>query len=90
MLQDHRNRVFHDFRNGACRNLVCTGLFFRPQFSEFFLVSFVLPEIMFTFIYSTDDHVKVLFLLSNFFSSCNLTLLLIQYFFYGITYCECA
>ncbi|KAG2725151.1 hypothetical protein I3760_01G053400 [Carya illinoinensis] len=22
MLQDHRNRVFHDFRNGACRNLV--------------------------------------------------------------------
>ncbi|GFZ21044.1 RNAhelicase-like 8 [Actinidia rufa] len=24
MLQDHRNRVFHDFRNGACRNLVCT------------------------------------------------------------------
>lgn len=27
MLQDHRNRVFHDFRNGACRNLVCTGMF---------------------------------------------------------------
>jgi ATP-dependent RNA helicase DDX6/DHH1 len=26
MLQDHRNRVFHDFRNGACRNLVCTGM----------------------------------------------------------------
>ncbi|GKA19156.1 DEAD-box ATP-dependent RNA helicase 8-like protein [Tanacetum coccineum] len=22
MLQDHRNRVFHDFRNGACSNLV--------------------------------------------------------------------
>lgn len=33
MLQDHRNRVFHDFRNGACRNLVCTGLFFRPSCS---------------------------------------------------------
>lgn len=28
MLQDHRNRVFHDFRNGACRNLVCTGMSF--------------------------------------------------------------
>lgn len=28
MLQDHRNRVFHDFRNGACRNLVCTGMLF--------------------------------------------------------------
>jgi len=28
MLQDHRNRVFHDFRNGACRNLVCTGMIF--------------------------------------------------------------
>ncbi|KAK8497471.1 hypothetical protein V6N12_017989 [Hibiscus sabdariffa] len=26
MLQDHRNRVFHDFRNGACRNLVCTDI----------------------------------------------------------------
>ncbi|XP_044474000.1 probable ATP-dependent RNA helicase ddx6 [Mangifera indica] len=29
MLQDHRNRVFHDFRNGACKNLVCTDLFTR-------------------------------------------------------------
>lgn len=29
MLQEHRNRVFHDFRNGACRNLVCTDLFTR-------------------------------------------------------------
>ncbi|KAL6494030.1 Envelope glycoprotein gp160 [Orobanche gracilis] len=29
MLQDHRNRVFHDFRNGSCRNLVCTDLFTR-------------------------------------------------------------
>ncbi|KAK1352847.1 hypothetical protein POM88_052685 [Heracleum sosnowskyi] len=29
MPQDHRNRVFHDFRNGACRNLVCTDLFTR-------------------------------------------------------------
>ncbi|KQK00511.1 hypothetical protein BRADI_3g49980v3 [Brachypodium distachyon] len=26
MLQDHRNRVFHDFRNGACRNVVCTDI----------------------------------------------------------------
>lgn len=29
MQQDHRNRVFHDFRNGVCRNLVCTDLFTR-------------------------------------------------------------
>jgi len=29
MRQDHRNRVFHDFRSGACRNLVCTDLFTR-------------------------------------------------------------
>eukprot|EP00999_Lentomonas_sp_LEN2_P002034 NODE_321_length_1641_cov_187.186262_g289_i0.p1 GENE.NODE_321_length_1641_cov_187.186262_g289_i0~~NODE_321_length_1641_cov_187.186262_g289_i0.p1 ORF type:complete len:440 (+),score=111.97 NODE_321_length_1641_cov_187.186262_g289_i0:97-1416(+) len=29
MLQSHRNRVFHDFRNGACRNLVCSDLFTR-------------------------------------------------------------
>jgi len=29
MLQSHRNRVFHDFRNGACRNLVCTDLITR-------------------------------------------------------------
>lgn len=26
MLQSHRNRVFHDFRNGACRNLVSSDL----------------------------------------------------------------
>ncbi|XP_055338979.1 ATP-dependent RNA helicase cgh-1-like [Paramacrobiotus metropolitanus] len=29
MPQQHRNRVFHDFRTGACRNLVCTDLFTR-------------------------------------------------------------
>lgn len=27
--REHRNRVFHDFRNGLCRNLVCTDLFTR-------------------------------------------------------------
>ncbi len=26
MLQSHRNRVFHDFRNGNCRNLVSSGV----------------------------------------------------------------
>jgi ATP-dependent RNA helicase DDX6/DHH1 len=29
MAQNHRNRVFHDFRNGECRNLVCTDLLTR-------------------------------------------------------------
>ncbi|KAJ7522149.1 hypothetical protein O6H91_19G085500 [Diphasiastrum complanatum] len=29
MLQSHRNRVFHDFKNGACRNLVSSDLFTR-------------------------------------------------------------
>lgn len=29
MNQQHRNRVFHDFRNGLCRNLVCSDLFTR-------------------------------------------------------------
>lgn len=29
MLQSHRNRVFHDFRNGACRCLVSSDLFTR-------------------------------------------------------------
>ncbi|KAI8142866.1 ATP-dependent RNA helicase DHH1 [Fennellomyces sp. T-0311] len=29
MLQSHRNRVFHDFRSGACRNLVCSDLLTR-------------------------------------------------------------
>lgn len=28
MAQAHRNRVFHDFRAGLCRNLVCSGRFF--------------------------------------------------------------
>ena len=29
MLQNNRNRVFHDFRNGVCRNLVCSDLLTR-------------------------------------------------------------
>ncbi|KAK4988613.1 DExD/H-box ATP-dependent RNA helicase dhh1 [Elasticomyces elasticus] len=29
MLQHNRNRVFHDFRNGNCRNLVCSDLLTR-------------------------------------------------------------
>ncbi|KAI0980924.1 hypothetical protein GJ496_007715 [Pomphorhynchus laevis] len=29
MRQEHRNRVFHDFRVGHCRNLVCSDLFTR-------------------------------------------------------------
>lgn len=29
MLQAHRNRVFHEFRNGATRHLVCSDLFTR-------------------------------------------------------------
>jgi ATP-dependent RNA helicase DDX6/DHH1 len=29
MPQEHRNKVFHDFRNNACRNLVCSDLFTR-------------------------------------------------------------
>ncbi|GAA5899456.1 hypothetical protein JCM6882_009121 [Rhodosporidiobolus microsporus] len=29
MIQAHRNRVFHDFRNGVCRNLVCSDLLTR-------------------------------------------------------------
>lgn len=29
MSQPHRNRVFHDFREGLCRNLVCSDLFTR-------------------------------------------------------------
>lgn len=29
MLQSHRNRVFHEFRNGNCRNLVCSDLLTR-------------------------------------------------------------
>lgn len=29
MAQESRNRVFHDFRNGVCRNLVCSDLLTR-------------------------------------------------------------
>jgi len=29
MSQPHRNRVFHEFRQGNCRNLVCSDLFTR-------------------------------------------------------------
>lgn len=31
MAQHHRNRVFHDFRAGLCRNLVCSDLFTRGK-----------------------------------------------------------
>lgn len=37
MLQDHRNRVFHDFRNDACRNLVCTGMLLEYMYFHFLL-----------------------------------------------------
>eukprot|EP01126_Amoeba_proteus_P005314 TRINITY_DN11762_c0_g1_i4.p1 TRINITY_DN11762_c0_g1~~TRINITY_DN11762_c0_g1_i4.p1 ORF type:complete len:172 (-),score=1.58 TRINITY_DN11762_c0_g1_i4:149-664(-) len=29
MPQEHRNRVFHDFRNNECKNLVCSDLITR-------------------------------------------------------------
>ena len=41
MLQDHRNRAFHDFRNGACRNLVCTGIALALLSCYFDFVSFI-------------------------------------------------
>jgi superfamily II DNA/RNA helicase len=31
MLQSDRNRVFHEFRKGVCRNLVCTGSWSSPS-----------------------------------------------------------
>jgi hypothetical protein len=50
MLQDHRNRVFHDFRNGACRNLVCTGillfLLWIQLFQSFFFLMYNLCSSM--------------------------------------------
>ena len=50
MLQDHRNRVFHDFRNGACRNLVCTGMLliflWARSHIDFFLVFKLIGSLM--------------------------------------------
>lgn len=44
MLQSHRNRVFHDFRNGVCRNLVCSG---KKRFLEYITGdSFVLLDLL--------------------------------------------
>lgn len=34
MMQEYRNRVFHDFRNGLCRNLVCTGRWSKSIFKS--------------------------------------------------------
>ena len=31
LFKAHRNRVFHDFRDGNCRNLVCSDLFTRGE-----------------------------------------------------------
>lgn len=42
MQQAHRNRVFHDFRNGACRNLVCSGNYLlssKPLYLLIILIS---------------------------------------------------
>jgi ATP-dependent RNA helicase DDX6/DHH1 len=47
MLQDHRNRVFHDFRNGACRNLVCTGLYWH---FPILLVFLEFSNLLFTYV----------------------------------------
>lgn len=38
MQQSHRNRVFHEFRNGATRHLVSSGEFFVVVVSLFSLV----------------------------------------------------
>lgn len=35
MAQAHRNRVFHDFRAGLCRNLVCSGKGSRFKTGQF-------------------------------------------------------
>lgn len=48
MLQSHRNRVFHDFRNGACRNLVSSGTPSRasrpsPSLPSHRILCFLLP-----------------------------------------------
>lgn len=32
MAQAHRNRVFHDFRAGLCRNLVCSGTWIHKYY----------------------------------------------------------
>lgn len=37
MNQQHRNRVFHDFRQGLCRNLVCSG---KSSLQFFFFLHF--------------------------------------------------
>lgn len=41
MEQKYRNQVFHEFRNGKCRNLVCTGASQRAKiyFSSYYLYS---------------------------------------------------
>jgi ATP-dependent RNA helicase DDX6/DHH1 len=38
MLQAHRNRVFHDFRNGMTRNLVCSGTSVVPVHEQVVLM----------------------------------------------------
>lgn len=44
MAQAHRNRVFHDFRKGSCRNLVCSGnnLKLLPRCIMFYVITMFL------------------------------------------------
>ncbi|XP_019058506.1 PREDICTED: DEAD-box ATP-dependent RNA helicase 8 isoform X2 [Tarenaya hassleriana] len=57
MLQDHRNRVFHDFRNGACRNLVCTDLCTRgiDIQSVNVVINFDFPKSTETYLHRVDQ-----------------------------------
>lgn len=47
MIQQHRNRVFHDFRQGACRCLVSSGMLASKSHLEFLrLQTFLLAELI--------------------------------------------
>ena len=53
MRQDHRNRVFHDFRTGLCRNLVCSDLFTRGIDIQAVnvVINFDFPKLSETYLY---------------------------------------
>lgn len=48
MAQAHRNRVFHDFRAGLCRNLV-NIIFIFEKYKQFNIIVYVLIVVVFHF-----------------------------------------
>lgn len=63
MAQAHRNRVFHDFRAGLCRNLVCSGRRDLDGYWVFVSSHFLSNGIRFRFILSVCHLLRLVWMM---------------------------